>query len=104
MTDTWTCALAVADLFEDSGVPVILHDRMLALFLVDGQAYATDAMCTHGAASLCDGFMEGHEVECPFHQGRFDIRTGAATCAPAFGALTTYAVKVQDGEVFVQLP
>ena len=103
MNTTWTPALPVADLFEGAGVPVVLHDRMLALFLVDGRPYATDAMCTHGAASLCDGFLDGHEVECPFHQGKFDVRTGAATCAPATDALKVYPVKVQEDQVWIQL-
>ena len=44
----------------------------------------------HGDARLCDGFLEGHEIECPHHQGRFDVRTGAATGAPADVALASY--------------
>ena len=55
--------------------------------------------CTHGDALLCDGFLEGHEIECPHHQGRFDVRTGAATAAPAEVALATWPARVVDGRI-----
>ena len=64
--------------------------------------FATDNLCTHGHARLCEGFVEGFEIECPLHQGRFDLRTSLATCAPAAEALQTYPVRIEAGRVFVQ--
>jgi naphthalene 1,2-dioxygenase system ferredoxin subunit len=61
--------------------------------------YATSNRCTHGDALLCDGFLEGHEIECPRHQGRFDVRTGAATGAPAEIALATWPARLAGGRV-----
>ncbi|MCY1562961.1 Naphthalene 1,2-dioxygenase/salicylate 5-hydroxylase system, ferredoxin component [compost metagenome] len=77
--------------------------RDIALYRVDGAVFATDNTCTHGQARLCDGFLEGHEIECPLHQGRFDIRDGRATCAPATDALRCYPVRIEGGRVFLQL-
>ena len=51
--------------------------------LADG-FYATDDLCSHGEANLSEGEVEGSEIVCPFHLGKFDIRTGLATAAPCF--------------------
>jgi naphthalene 1,2-dioxygenase system ferredoxin subunit len=47
--------------------------------------------------------MEGHEIECPHHQGRFDLRTGDATLAPCTEAIKVWPVKVEGGRVFLDL-
>lgn len=75
----------------------------VALFRVEDQFYATDDTCTHAAASLADGYIDGDIVECPFHSARFCIRTGEALSLPASEPLKTYLVKVEDGAVFVDL-
>jgi naphthalene 1,2-dioxygenase system ferredoxin subunit len=49
------------------------------------------------------GYFDGNVIECPVHQGRFDVRNGAALSAPASTPLQTYPVKVIDGEVFVEI-
>ena len=88
--------------FDDCGIAVPLAGREVALFRIDGQVWATDNQCSHGDARLCEGFVEGHEVECPFHQGRFDVRTGAATCGPATEPVRRWPVKIEGGRVFLQ--
>jgi naphthalene 1,2-dioxygenase ferredoxin component len=105
-TDTtpgdWVDLVALDDLWEDAGQAVTVGDRELALFRVGDEAFATDAMCTHGLARLCEGYVEGHEVECPLHQGRFDLRTGAATCEPAVRPVAVHPVRVVGGRVQIQ--
>lgn len=74
----------------------------IALYQVDGRFYATAETCTHGAASLAeDGSVDGHHVECNWHDGRFDIRTGEACAMPCSEALRTWTVEVIDGQVCV---
>ena len=102
MSSTWTAVAAETDLFEGAGIGVQVQGHHIALFSIEGQAYATDNYCTHGNALLCDGFIEGHEVECPFHQGRFDVRTGAVTCGPASEPVRSWPVKIEGGRVFLQ--
>ncbi|MFP8778364.1 non-heme iron oxygenase ferredoxin subunit [Hydrogenophaga sp. RWCD_12] len=99
----WTDVAAEADLFEGAGIPVAPGGRDIALFSVDGEVFATDNLCTHGNAKLCDGFVEGHEIECPFHQGRFDLRSGAPTFAPCTEAIKTWPVKIEAGRVLLDL-
>ena len=99
----WTRALAFDDVFQGDVIQLALEGRDLAVYGIDGTVHATDNTCTHGLARLCDGFLEGFEIECPMHQGRFDVRTGVATCAPAVSPIRVYPVKVEGGEVFIAL-
>lgn len=74
----------------------------VAIYQVDGQFYVTDDICSHGEASLSeDGSLEGHEVECSWHFGRFDIRTGDACAMPCETPIRTWPVKIEEGRVFV---
>ena len=73
----------------------------IAVYRLGNDYYATDDTCTHGAASLSDGFVEDGEVECPFHLGRFDIRTGRPMLHPCTVPLGIYKVEVDGAEIFV---
>lgn len=99
----WTDAAALDDLWEGAGIAIAGGAGEVALFRVGEQVFAVDNLCTHGHARLCEGFVEGREVECPLHQGRFDLATGAATCEPAAEALKTYPVRIDGARVWVRL-
>lgn len=99
----WIDATAVNDVPEDDVIGVLVGDRDIALYNAGGEIYATDNICTHGHARLCEGFLEGHEIECPLHQGKFDIRTGAPTCAPVTEAIRSYPIRIEGGRVFLAL-
>ena len=71
----------------------------VAVYNVDGAIYATQDDCTHGRASLSDGYLIGDEIECPLHQGMFNVRTGEATAAPCVAALRMFRTDVQGGIV-----
>jgi nitrite reductase/ring-hydroxylating ferredoxin subunit len=73
----------------------------IAIYNLDGEYFATDDTCTHGAASMAEGDIDGSEVYCPFHMGAFDIRTGEATVAPCSVPLKTYAVVIEGGYLFI---
>jgi naphthalene 1,2-dioxygenase system ferredoxin subunit len=75
--------------------------KEILLARVDGRIYATDALCTHGLAYLEQGLLEGYELSCPLHDGCFDIRTGAATRAPAVVPIKVYATKIENDTVHV---
>jgi nitrite reductase/ring-hydroxylating ferredoxin subunit len=92
---------AAADVESDAPVRVVLDNLAYAVFKLDGQFYATQDQCTHGPGSLAEGFVMGAEIECPFHQGRFDIRTGRATAAPCTQALRIWTVHVMNGQLCI---
>lgn len=99
----WTDAAAVDDVPADDVIAVLVGGNEVALYSVEGNVYATDNICTHGHARLCEGFLEGHEIECPLHQGKFDVRSGKPTCAPVTEAIRSYPVKIEGGRVFLSL-
>ncbi len=103
MSGEWVAAADVAGIDEDDVTRVDVAGRVLAIYHVDGAFYATDGMCTHEAACLADGFVFDGAIECPLHQGRFDIRSGKALSPPVSRDLRTYPVKVEGTTVFVCL-
>jgi naphthalene 1,2-dioxygenase system ferredoxin subunit len=103
MANNWTDVSAFDEVPEEDVLGVETAGKDVALYNVDGQVYATDNICTHGHARLCDGFLEGFEIECPLHQGKFDIRDGRPTCQPVTEAVRSYPVKIENGRVFVDL-
>ena len=103
MSNHWIDVSSVEDVAEDDVVGIDIAGKSIALYQVEGEIYATDNICTHGNARLCDGFLEGHEIECPLHQGKFDIRNGKALCAPLTEDVRTYPIKIDGNRVFVDL-
>ena len=99
----WIDALAADELPTDDVIGVDVAGRDIALYTVGGDVFATDNICTHGHARLCDGFLEGHEIECPLHQGKFNVRDGRPTCEPVTEPLRSYPVKIEGSRVFVQI-
>jgi naphthalene 1,2-dioxygenase ferredoxin component len=100
---SWIDALAADDLPTDDVIGVVVGGRDIAIYTVGDEVYATDNICTHGQARLCDGFLDGHEVECPLHQGRFDVRNGQPTCDPVTEAVRSYPVRIDGQRVLLQL-
>jgi naphthalene 1,2-dioxygenase system ferredoxin subunit len=103
MNKNWIDISAADKLPEDDVIGVQAGGKDLALYYVEGQVYASDNLCTHGHARLCDGFLEGYQIECPLHQGKFDIRDGKPMCQPVVEAIRTYPVKIENGRVFIDL-
>jgi nitrite reductase/ring-hydroxylating ferredoxin subunit len=73
-----------------------------AVFRVNGQFYVTQDDCTHGPGSLAEGWVEGEEVECPFHQGRFHIPTGQPTAPPCTVPLRIWPARLIDGAIYIE--
>jgi biphenyl 2,3-dioxygenase ferredoxin subunit len=74
----------------------------VAVFNLDGEFFVTDDLCTHGPGSLSEGCIEGDTVECDFHNGAFNIRTGAVVTAPCMVPIKTYRTVV-DADGFVSI-
>lgn len=69
----------------------------------EGELFATAGLCTHARAHLADGFVQGHLIECPKHNGRFDFTDGSPQRQPACVALQTFPVREHDGKIFLRL-
>ena len=99
----WVDVLSTDELPTDDVIGVVVGGRDIAVYTVGAEVYATDNICTHGQARLCDGFLDGHEIECPLHQGKFDVRDGKPLCEPVSEAVRSYPVKIDGQRVYLQL-
>jgi 3-phenylpropionate/trans-cinnamate dioxygenase ferredoxin subunit len=96
--------VAALDDIDDEDVMRFDHDgKTFAIYRYENKVYASDGLCTHEQVHLCDGLVMEHVIECPKHNGRFDIRDGSALGAPVCVNLKTYPVKVESGQIFIQI-
>lgn len=75
-------------------------DTPIAVFNIDGDLYAIEDVCTHDGGELTGGSVHGFEVECIRHGARFDVRTGAALCPPAYAPTAKFPVRIEEGWVY----
>ena len=94
-----------ADSIEPEDVIRFDHgDRTFAIYrTTDNKYYATDGHCTHAQVHLADGLVMGTLIECPKHNGRFDFCTGEAKRLPVRTPLRTYPVKVESGQILINI-
>ena len=90
---------AVSDVSPDLPVKAEIDGEDVAVFQVDDTFYVTQDLCTHGPGSLAEGYVEGREIECPFHHGKFDIITGEPTAAPCNIALKIWDAVVKGDRI-----
>jgi len=88
---------STADLAPGNAIKVEAGDLTLAVYNVEGEFFVTDDACTHGPGSLSEGYIDGDVVECNFHNGQFNIKTGEVVAPPCMIPVKTYRVVV-DGE------
>jgi nitrite reductase/ring-hydroxylating ferredoxin subunit len=91
------------DVAPGTALKVAIADLAFAVFNVGGQFYVTDDHCTHGPGSLSEGYIEDDVVECNFHNGQFNIRTGAVVSPPCLVPIKTYPTTVVGGKVTIEL-
>ena len=92
-----------ADVAVGTAIKVERQGLELAVFNIDGEFYVTDDHCTHGPGSLSEGFVDGDVVECNFHGGQFNIRTGEVVLPPCFVPVKTYPAVVRDGKIIIEV-
>lgn len=99
----WTRVAAVEDLDRNSMIRVVVGGVHVCLVRIGDQCCAVNDICTHFRTSLASGelFPESCEVQCPLHDSRFSFIDGTPHQAPATKAVEVYAVRVENGELFV---
>jgi naphthalene 1,2-dioxygenase system ferredoxin subunit len=102
-SENWVDIMSVDELPKDDVVGVEIAGRAIAIYTVGAEVYATDNVCTHGQAPLSDGFLEGNTIECPLHQGKFDVRDGKPLCEPVDEPLRTYPVRIAGSRLLVRI-
>jgi nitrite reductase/ring-hydroxylating ferredoxin subunit len=92
-----------ADVAPGTALKVEAGELTLAVFNVGGEFFVTDDLCTHGPGSLSEGCIEDDVVECNFHNGQFNIRTGEVVLPPCMVSVKTYPVLVVDDKVTIEV-
>jgi nitrite reductase/ring-hydroxylating ferredoxin subunit len=92
----------VADVAPDRPVQVTIGDTSYAVFQVVDDYFVTEDQCSHGPGQLSEGYVEDYQVECPFHGGRFDLRTGAPTEPPCIKPIRVWTPVVVNGSICIE--
>lgn len=93
----------LSDVSEDLPFRAEVDGIGYAVFQAGDQYYVSVDLCSHGPGFLSEGFVEGCEVECPFHQGRFDLRTGEPTAPPCEMPIQVWTPVVRDDAIFIDI-
>jgi nitrite reductase/ring-hydroxylating ferredoxin subunit len=91
------------DVAPGAALKVEIDDLALAVFNIGGEFYVTDDACTHGPGSLSEGYIDDDIVECNFHNGQFNIRSGEVVSPPCMVPIKTYPATVVDGKVTIEV-
>ena len=95
----WQTVMAVADLEKGDVSIASLGRRQLAVYDAPDGIYVSVAHCSHNGADLRNGYFDRYIIECPLHQGCFDIRDGKPKGAPVTRPLKVFETRVKDGQV-----
>jgi nitrite reductase/ring-hydroxylating ferredoxin subunit len=95
-------AIAVSDLPPGQATEVVVAGQPVALFNVGGRFHALVNRCPHRGGPLGQGFLEGSEVSCPWHNWTFDVTTGENVVSAEM-RVERHEVRVEDGHVFVKV-
>ena len=93
----WHNVIELSNLEKKDVTNVQFGTKDLAIYDAKDGIFVSLSRCTHGAANLCDGYFDGTYIECPLHQGLFDVRTGEAKAAPARVNLKMIKSRVREG-------
>jgi nitrite reductase/ring-hydroxylating ferredoxin subunit len=93
---------ATDEVAPGTALKVDTAELSVAVFNLEGEFYVIDDNCTHGPGLLSEGFIEGDVIECPFHNGQFNIKTGAVVSPPCMVPIKTYKTVVEGGRVLIE--
>ena len=102
-TENWLFVCENKDIEVEDIIRFDNDGKTYCIYLLEDGFYATDGMCTHEDVHLEDGLVMDGEIECPMHQGIFNIKSGEAISPPACNDLRTYPVKVENEKIYINL-
>jgi nitrite reductase/ring-hydroxylating ferredoxin subunit len=103
LTGHFVRAMPLANLSPGSMAGVELEGTKVLLSNLDGEVHAVSSICTHEYYDLSQGFILDGAVVCALHLSQFDLKTGEVYNPPAAVPLKVFNVKIEEGEVFVEI-
>jgi len=86
---------------ERETLRVEIDGQVITIAKIDQNFYAFQEFCTHRYGPLSEGGFQGFDVQCPWHNSCFDVRTGKVTQGPAKVDLKSFKVETRDGKICV---
>ena len=77
---------------------VKLGDERVAVFNTDGEFYAINNTCPHQGGPLGEGVLDGESITCPWHEWKYDLKTGCPVVTPA---VKTYALQINEEAIWI---
>jgi Na+-transporting NADH:ubiquinone oxidoreductase subunit F len=100
----WVEAFAAADLGAEDVLRFDRGNRTFAIYRdASNQLFASDGVCTHGNTHLAGGLVKGGMIECPKHNGRFNLADGSPARTPICRGLATYPVEERGGRIWLNV-
>jgi len=99
----WYKVASIGAMADGKPIKVLAGGEKLMLIKKAEKVFAVSAICSHEDKELLNGRFVEEEWECPHHGGRFDLATGRATHMPIVAPITSFPVRVDDGQVFVEV-
>ena len=101
--DNWIYICDTSDIDFEDLKRFDYKDKTFCIYNIKDGFFATDGICTHEDVHLEDGFVTDDEIECPMHQGIFNIKTGTVIQDPPCKDLRTYAVKLEKEKIYINI-
>jgi 3-phenylpropionate/trans-cinnamate dioxygenase ferredoxin component len=81
------------------------EDLEIGVFNCGGELLAIEDRCSHDNGPLAEGDVDeaACTVECPRHGSLFDLRSGAPKTLPAYVAVDTFPVRVEDDMIKLEV-
>jgi len=102
-TGKWFAAARLSEVEDGKAFCAVVEGREIALIRLGAAVHALDNVCTHAGGPLCRGKLEKGEIECPWHQSRFSVETGAVTNGPAVRPQPRYETRVKGDRIEIKL-
>jgi nitrite reductase (NADH) small subunit/3-phenylpropionate/trans-cinnamate dioxygenase ferredoxin subunit len=101
MPHPWIRVGDVAQWVKGRGRKVDVSGRAVAVFWDGATWTAVDDTCPHMGASLADGRLFGGELQCSWHEWRYDRATGQCPLRP-WARVGVHEVRIDAGGVWIK--
>lgn len=98
----WEYVAKVDELEPGGRKSIVVDDLPVLLLRIGDEYFCIEDTCTHDGQAMTDGPVQDHEITCPRHGARFDLRTGKALCMPATEPVKTFEVDIREEGLFAR--
>lgn len=98
----WEQIAGVDEIAPGGRKSVVVDDLPALLLRIGDEYFCIEDTCTHDGQAMTNGPVQDHEITCPRHGARFDLRTGKALCMPATEPVLTFELDIREDGIFAR--